>query len=679
MLNIEKFKSDQNFMPRLFLIAALAVYFCFGFYHLTDFIAADEHYWLHNVENDRIHNYWDAIASGNWKKTRINDKPGITLAYSSIPSLLIEKDPENVIIEKKNQHTIFNPEKIKEINFLFRLPILLISGFFCFFFYWILGKITGDRWLAAWAAILILLSPVLLGMSQIVNPDSLFWLFAVATIFTFLAYLKDGSRKLAVLSGVFLGLALASKYVAIILFPFLFLMAAAYYLFTHREIQADEWPRRLRANLTAYILILLGALTIFSLMMPAVFVEPKYLYEGTIGFPGMEVVFWSVMALAAVLWLEARFNRGRWSKLILEKIEPLKDYLPRIVYLVLISLFVFVLFNWISHNSLSDFTRIAFDLKRHPNFGRLPYLVKFVSEILPLVFSLTPPVLFLALFLWIKEAVRPGRHSLLVFLLSCFMLIFYVAVIEQGLQVTIRYSIMLYPLVMVLAAIAIREMFFASRELPVAGQKHRLIFILILAGVLVTWLLSYIHEEIIPDSFKGNLYISYTRPIEYAFFVGVVVLVLGIFWLVNKLMELISREKLTERWIAGMLILISSLSLYLIAPFYFNYTNELLPRRYIIVAAWGYGGYEAAQWLNAQPNARNLTVWADAHGVCEFFVGKCLHRTNVKLDVYHIDYYVFSLRGQLRPLFDHPMEQEQSWELEIDDRSKNYIKIFKGL
>lgn len=664
--------------PKFFLVLALVVYFCFGFYHLRDFIAADEHYWLHNVESDRIHRYWSAVFDGDWKETRVNDKPGITLAWSSIPSMLLENNPKDVIVEKVNQHTIFNPDKVREISLLYRLPILLISGFFSFYFFWILKRIVEDEWVALWSAILILLSPVLLGMSQIVNPDSLFWIFAVATIFTFLAYLKENRRKLAVLSGLFLGLALASKYVAIILFPFLFLMIAAYYLFNLREISPDEWPKRVRANLVAYVLIMLGAVAIFSVMMPAVFVEPKYLYEGTIGFPGMDMIFWSIMAITALTWIEARFNRGRWSKLIFEKLEPLKNYLPRIFYLVLAVLFVFILFNWLSHNSLSDFTNIQFDLKRHPNFGRLPYLVKLVSEALPLVFSLTPTVLFLLLFLWIKEIARPGRHSLLIFLLSSFMLVFYAAVIEQGLQVTIRYSIMLYPLVMVLASIALREIFFASREQDMEKRGYRWIFILILSGVIVTWFFSYIHEEVIPDSVKGNLFISYVRPIEYVFFLAVIGLVLAVFWISNKFFDLAGQGKVTERALAGVLIAVSAISLYLIAPFYFNYTNSLLPKRYIIVAAWGYGGYEAAEWLNSQPNAKDLTVWADAHGVCEFFVGKCLHRTKVNTDIYHIDYFVFSLRGQLRPAFDHQLEPGQAWELEIDGRSKNYIKIFKS-
>ncbi|MEI9967005.1 MAG: hypothetical protein WDN67_05300 [Candidatus Moraniibacteriota bacterium] len=71
----------------------------------------------------------------------------------------------------------------------------------------------------------------------------------------------------------------------------------------------------------------------------------------------------------------------------------------------------------------------------------------------------------------------------------------------------------------------------------------------------------------------------------------------------------------------------------------------------MVTGAWGYGGYEAAQVLNALPNAKNLVVWSDYDGFCPFFVGKCMRGTTVKKygagDYRGIDYFVMTRRGKL--------------------------------
>ena len=57
-----------------------------------------------------------------------------------------------------------------------------------------------------------------------------------------------------------------------------------------------------------------------------------------------------------------------------------------------------------------------------------------------------------------------------------------------------------------------------------------------------------------------------------------------------------------------------------IYPFYFNYTNELLPKNDIITTAWGYGGYEAAKFINnLSDDPKSTIVWTDYGGVCSFF------------------------------------------------------------
>ncbi|MDP2838271.1 MAG: hypothetical protein Q8O53_03275, partial [Candidatus Moranbacteria bacterium] len=143
--------------------------------------------------------------------------------------------------------------------------------------------------------------------------------------------------------------------------------------------------------------------------------------------------------------------------------------------------------------------------------------------------------------------------------------------------------------------------------------------------------------------------------------------------------------------ITGILLLASLWSLTASSPFYFNYTNTFLPKSSLIHDAWGYGGYEAAQYLNSLPNAKELTVWADYYGVCEFFVGKCLTAYTFDQNVVSPDYYTLTRRGKARYLSRHPRWERLSgltayryygtthpdWQLLIGDRPGNFIKVVK--
>jgi hypothetical protein len=135
----------------------------------------------------------------------------------------------------------------------------------------------------------------------------------------------------------------------------------------------------------------------------------------------------------------------------------------------------------------------------------------------------------------------------------------------------------------------------------------------------------------------------------------------------------------------------SLLSLYSIKPFYFNYSNLLLPKQALISDSWGYGGYEAAEYLNSLPNASALTVWSDYYGVCEFFVGKCLTAYTFNGNEIQPDYYVLTRRGKIRYMSRYDRWEQKSgltayryydrtdpaWSLAIDDRPGNYVKVFK--
>ena len=159
------------------------------------------------------------------------------------------------------------------------------------------------------------------------------------------------------------------------------------------------------------------------------------------------------------------------------------------------------------------------------------------------------------------------------------------------------------------------------------------------------------------------------------------------FWYVSERTVLQGRRY----WMTAIVIVSSIVSMICIQPFYFNYTNNLLSKQSILSDAWGFGGYEAAQYLNSLPRAQDITVWADYYGVCEFFVGKCVTAYTFDKEVIQPDYYVLTRRGNIRygsrfetweringmTASTHYDDPDPAWQLLIDKHPGNYIKVVK--
>jgi len=605
---------DPKRFTKIVLIAALALYFAFGSYRLAQFVTADEHYWIY----ERIPQYWKALSEGKLKKTLINDKPGITLAYVAGPGLFFEKHPELYINKPEKHISVYDPAVTERLNLTFRWPVLIFNGLFSLFFFWIIRKFTDNSWIALWTSVLILLSPVLLGISRIVNPDSVLWVFSAGATFSLLAYLKSEEKKFAVLSSAFLGLSLLSKYSSVFLIPFFFSVILIYCFWQHPQWSQEELKKKTSRYLISYFFILLGAVALFVALLPAVLVSRDYFEEKTFSslLVTLKPILLAIFFLGGALLADARFLQSQFLYLIFKKLSRLKAILPFILYSMLSALFIFILFNWLTGQSLINFDAVPFDVRKDPAFSvALPYWQKMILEFFPVVFSVSPLALLFLLFLWLRLAGKRQAADSWVFLSSFFLIAYYAAVISTGLLATIRYSAVVYPLLFLLTAFGIFE-----------------------------------------------------------------------------ISKMIKNYRFANHLITLFLIFFLSLSLWLSKPFYFDYTSSLLPEKYLITGSWGEGGYEAAEYLNSLPDAKNLTVWADYNGVCEFFAGRCLEIYKLEPDTPKIDYYVLTRRGGIRLKPDHirwlnPENVDAAryykknnpvWRLDINDRPGNFIKIFKS-
>lgn len=612
---MKKLEKKDRLWTAVFLAVAFLIYLSFGLFHLAKFETADERYWMYeDPANGRIHAYWKAVGEKKWEGTYINDKPGVSLAYISGMALFFKDKPADNLFTGNLVERTYDPQGIERVHFLFRLPLLIFNGLFCLVLFWLIWKFTGNNWIALWSAILILLSPILLGISQIVNPDSLLWSFSAGAIFAFLAYQRVREKKFVFLSALFLGFSLLSKYSAVILIPFL-LAILLIDIFFEQSQRKSIAPFEMRRMLGAYIVIIGGALLVFSLLFPVVFVEPVYLYDAFLELNGFQYVALICGVVVFGLFLDSVIFKNKIFFWLAKRIGGLLKILPRVLSGAFFLLFTFILLTWALDTSYgAEFMKnISFDLEKSSTFTHKALLVRIVLEIMPVIFSLTPLTLFALLFILGKVSLGKTVQLKIIFSLLFFLLAFYSAVLLQNLLVTIRYSIMLYPLVLVLASMGIWELF------------------------------------------------SWKRL-----------------------------EKIKKVWITLGILLISFWSLWGIKPFYFNYTSDLLPRSRIITDAWGYGGYEAGEYLNSLPNAENLLIWTDYNGYCQFFRGRCIMgKSNGKFKLREgepvPDYFVKTRRGAImyRGVWDTinakylKEKKETVWELAIGGRQKNYVKIFK--
>ncbi|MFA6160492.1 MAG: phospholipid carrier-dependent glycosyltransferase [Parcubacteria group bacterium] len=603
-----KNKAYKNIKFAFLFLIVYAIYFSFGFHHLSQFQTADEHLWI----GERVYTYWHSLNPKNWSDTVLSDKPGISTALVSGITLFWEKNP---------QKDISNILKVESLYKSFRLPFLFFNAFFMLFIFWLIKKITQNFWISFWSFSLMLLSPILLGISQIINPDSLFWLFSTATLLSFIAYLETEEKKFIVLAPIFLGLSLLTKFVSVIFFPFLFITTLIFCLLNIPKWKADKTPinKKIIRISIFYLTTIIGSLAVFSLFMPAVFLDKQLFFDYTIGYSSMKKILPLILILQFFLIFDAVKLKSEISLKIINFIPKKFEDIFRFLPLLLLLTFIAVIINWNTNLLFLNPENIVKYATRSSDFTKDSlFLEKLLYQFYSFVFSLTPLVIIFLLFIWIKQIFKKIDLIFTSIILQLFIVVFYFALIAEKLPSTVRYSIILYPLASILASFGIFEFF-----------SH------------------------------------------------------------NKL------KNINKIYVSLAIIAISFLSLWQIKPFYFSYINSFLPEKYILSGAWGYGGYEAAQYLNSLPDAKNLVVWSDYGGFSKFFQGTTYRDYILKKDFKPVEYYVISQQGKM--MYDYWCNKRKStcqrkyiplnnfletktpvWEMYIGGRPDNFIKIYKA-
>lgn len=615
------------------------IFASFGWYHLGKFETTDEHLWKYK----RIGDYWEGWREWNLAKTYINDKPGITVGIFSGIGLIPDAHPERSELvplspEETKLFEDYREDQTELVNTRFRFPILAVNTLAVATFFVLILTIFRSLPIALLTTLLIGLNPILVGIAQVINPDSFFWLFGFLSVLCYLGFLFHDKPRFLLATGILTGFALLSKYTAFLLFPLFGLFLLGYALFSTDEPRAILNRQIVMKHTIAFLKIFGLATLTFFLLLPATFLDPSLFFKGASQFlDPNKWPYWIVGLGLLALFIFAAWKYGTDSRLLTLQnwVKERSLLIVRGVVLIFGTIILLSLINALTGQALApvEALRDAAYANEPQAFNFKPVLLKTapfyekwfevgLMEIFPFVFSLTP-ILFLGLILGLiglwRNTFSP-RAKTIVFAVFTFILLYLFATYQARVVTNARYMIALFPLIALAGAVSIDE-----------------------------WVRRLVKEEL---------------------------------------------QKKVSTIIASLLFLMGVLTLWQLKPFYFSYTNFLLPEEQSIHDSWGHGFYEAAMYLNTLPNAEKLVIWSNSNTVCRFFVGRCLQSRQIDLAQVTPDYFIMSKRGVIKVrnqpvLKNNPwperdtayyidkVQNNPDWQLLINGRPDNFVNIVR--
>jgi hypothetical protein len=421
----------------------------FSNYHLSEFAAVDEPLWTFG----RITKFWNNVADGEFQKTMISDKPGITVAILSGFGLPFE-DPhryESMSTAKLSAKGL----DIRNMNFALRFPITFFASLMLFAFYFLVRKLLG-RVIAIISLIFIGLSPILLGISTIINPDALLWIFLPLSMLSYFLYMKNQENRFLYLAGFLLGLAVLTKYIANILYIFFFGLIFLEYIFNSKKYKPAGTSVYLKKALSDYAVLIFFSLLTFFLLLPAAWVDISRILEGTI-YSKAFVGVWPIFAvLISLILLDMSLFK---SKIITKMLDFLAHYKTPIIIIPSLAFLAFTLLTLaVTYTGMEIYDLEAILASPKTSYLSGGFSALMSANFYSLIFGITP-LAFLGLLIAITANIKDSRKNndkvIWSTYITIFILFYYLASTASNVSATVRYQIVIYPLALILASIGI--------------------------------------------------------------------------------------------------------------------------------------------------------------------------------------------------------------------------------
>ncbi|OGI29305.1 MAG: hypothetical protein A2288_02920 [Candidatus Moranbacteria bacterium RIFOXYA12_FULL_44_15] len=497
--------SREKIITILIFSVIIASGFFFGFPRLKDFSGVDEPYWFY----DRVPKFWNAVADGKWKSTHLCDKPGIGTAMVSGAGLpFITDDPRDFEKLRYQPKTSQEVEKIRQMYFWLRLPIFLFTLLSLPAFYFLIKKLSGEN-TARFAVIFMGLSPILLGISLIINTDSVLWILTALSTLSLFVFFKTGEKKYLILSGFLLGFSVISKFVANMLFVYFFLLFILEYIFYVRgETDIKKYLKQAFVNyLTLFATAMLTAFVFF----PAAWVKFSLLIKYTVGHSVFSSTWPLYAAVISILGIDVFFLKGYFSEKIFGFFVKYKSLLAKTAAAFFLFMVAIVFLHVYAGLDIYDIQSLIASPKGIGE-GSLwkKYSGAVAADLYSFLFSVSPLVLlsFILSTFYVFKDKKISRDSITVLYILIFILLFYLGSAINEVITTVRYQIMVYPLAYVAAAIGIKRFFeneTIKKILPSwSGYIFSIIVLLTSLHLIKPHFLAYA-SEILPKSHIVNL------------------------------------------------------------------------------------------------------------------------------------------------------------------------------
>lgn len=451
-LSVSAWLRAQGKVTLLLVGLCTLIFFGSGLYRLTQYAAVDEPLWI----DGRIHRFWKNIGERDWKGTNISDKPGITVALATGIGTLFKSASE--FKTSHFQGEVFNLRVgVEDYYFTFRFPLLLTITLFLPLFYFLLERLLGYGPALLGYAFLTT-SPLLIGMSKIINPDSLLWIFTPLSLLAYLVFRKRHAYRYLILSGILFGLALLTKYIANILFIFWFGLIFLEYLVddSHR---ASSLALYLKRSFQSLAILTFFALMTFYALFPAVWIKPEKLLRGTLFSQAFEKVAPLFLLFIVLILVDQWLNGARITTLCLHWLKRHQLWLYRIFSFAVSAFIIVVLCNVWLGMPLYSFPELLAAPKTIAT--KSDFFGIFLTNFYPLLFGL-PPITLLLLCIapwWLmrRQSISSPSAPILFYILI-FIFLYYLGATVNGVASIIRYQIILFPLVALLAGIILHEL-----------------------------------------------------------------------------------------------------------------------------------------------------------------------------------------------------------------------------
>ena len=438
------------------ILFVMIISFASGAYGIGRMAVVDEPLWTF----DRTPNFWRDVLEKDWRGARVSDKPGLTTAAISGFGLLFEKNPKQFKNIKWQEETYnANAGEMESFNMKFRLPLFLFTVLMLPFFYWLLKVIFG-KIPALFSVIFIGLSPIIIGNARIINPDGLLWIFTSLSIFGYFAHLKEKNKKYLYFSALMLGLGTLTKYTANILYIFFFALIFAEYIFYCKKYAQLKFAPYFKSALSDYAKLVLISLAVFYVFYPAVWEKPDRLLIGTIYSQAFEPIWPLFSSLLGIAILDLFILKGSLLSFAVNKLcQARKWILAGIAAVFLFGIFATAV-NVYSGMKFFDFETILASPKSSYSFT--DPLGMFLANFYPLIFGISSLAIAAVFVLFLGIILRRNfeeEGTIRLIWLAAFIIVYYLGSVFSHVASIIRYQIILYPIILVLAGTALGILF----------------------------------------------------------------------------------------------------------------------------------------------------------------------------------------------------------------------------